>query len=321
MNFIQRYSRDGGFAIRGILVAVIALNILFGGYAFILNEWERYPLYLLTHPAWAMCLFLFLYPRINVMPIITGLMLLSLPQVSVVCYQVVDWLIDFIVPHDSGYRFNHLSDLVLSNAYAPLWEQLDYWSIGRHYAGAPDYGMFISFLNIAMLFGWLFFYGLLPQEAIESLAADRDIEFSYGLHYMVIRLLTMGGFFYIAFPLFEFTTDLPLGVQQLTLWTLLLIPLYGTSLSTFNWANTAKDKVAKGAILFGALVLGGITLYYTALHTRELAQALVALTQGDWLQARPLLYLGSLLFVAYMLFGLMYTPKGEGPVIADQRAA
>ncbi|MFV7770654.1 hypothetical protein [Shewanella marisflavi] len=99
----------------------------------------------------------------------------------------------------------------------------------------------------------------------------------------------------------SFAGTLPLGLNYLAAWTLLLTPLFGLGVSRFNRRMNGDDKLGVWMVRYFALVLLALIGAYIWVDIDELVSIANLIGKGEFQRLLSFVFLLSGLFALYML--------------------
>ncbi|CAM4189767.1 hypothetical protein [Shewanella aquimarina] len=299
-----------------LFVLLLGLTLAKGGYLYLKDIALTKPFFTFTNPAWGLWLILLFGVRPSVNLLVSVIMLFSLPLYAACLLFVGYWpVVTYLIGGQVPSLFE-LSNWLLSIAYGPLAAQMDYFTIANRLAQFADLRYFIMLVTLS---GGLAMAVILPMAHLPlagGLANRRGLDLDAGaetpIWLSLFGRLLLGILFYnVAYPLLAFASILPLGLNYLAVWTVLLTPILGFGLALINWHRPHDEKLGAGLIRYFSLALLALLAGYIWHNFDDLFGALLKVTQGDLTQALVFLFLLTGLFVLFMLASLVRAGEGS----------
>ncbi len=298
-----------------ILAIVVTILML----AF-LGEAIHHPLYLITNPILAAVIALVLMNRNKEKALVYPLLMsiASLPTFAVWVLYIVHYPIDFFynipVPN-----YSDMHDWFYEAAFGSLGAQLDFISVSNTIGETGgDWAVERSlFALIIMALGSIaifLFPSLLKNYFLTMLAERQGIELSSNPQlehstffqlFSLTKYLGIGFFYFACFPLLYFSTLLPVGLNYIAFWTLLLIPIWGVPLSTANIFNSEKKTFGFWFLAYFTTVLTLVSADHTYYTFDLLSPVISKVINGDFRELDKLSSLVAIFYILYMALGLV----------------
>ncbi|QDF75568.1 MULTISPECIES: hypothetical protein [Shewanella] len=291
----------------GILfAALLVYSLTKGGYLYLAEVARTKPFFIFTNPAWGLWLILLFGGRQNISVLVTLVMLFSLPLFAATLFYLGYWPVSNYLIGDEAPSPGQLNDWFLTLAYGPYGAQFDYFTIANRLSNFPFYR---EFMLMVIFSGVVAMVALIPAAhttLIEILAARRGLDSEASTPWAALlsllgQMLLMALFYTIVYPLLSFAGTLPLGLNYLAVWTLLLMPLFGLGVARFNRRLNGDDKLGVWMVHYFALVLLALIGAYIWVNIDELVSIANLIGKGEFQPLFSFVFLLSGLFSLYML--------------------
>ncbi len=297
-----------------ILAILVAVSML----AF-LGEAIHHPLYLITNPMLAAVIVLILMNRNKEKALVYPLLmsLASLPTFAVWVLYIVHYPIDFFynipVPN-----YSDMHDWFYEAAFGSLGTQLDFIAVSDTIGNkggdwAVERGLFALLIMALGSIAIFFFPSLLKNHVLTTLAERKGIALSSSLLgenptyfqlFSLAKYLGIGFFYFTCFPLLYFSTLLPVGLNYIAFWTLLLVPILGAPLSTANIFYSEKKTFGFWVLAYFTTVLTLFSAVHTYYNFDVLSASISKLIHGNFRELDQLSSLVAVFYILYMALGL-----------------
>ncbi|QYJ88397.1 hypothetical protein [Shewanella halotolerans] len=289
-----------------LFALVLAYSLTKGGYTYLKDVALTKPLFIYTNPVWGLWLLLLLGMRQSVSIFVTVLILFSLPLFAATAFYLGYWPLSTYLIGGEVPSLGQLSDWFLTLAYGPYAAQFDYFAIANRLSNFPFYRESMLLVMCSMTLAMVALIPTAHTSLIEYLAARRDLDDEQlnvmrNVFSLLGQLVLIALFYNIVYPLFSFAGTLPMGLNYLAVWTLLLTPLFGLGVARFNRRLSGEQKLGVWLVRYFALALLAILVGYIWVNIDNLLAIFALIRQGESMQLLSLLFLLSPLFAFYML--------------------